>query len=268
MRGIAATRTYGPRTDVGLAAGAAGLGAHRATYLAAEPSSRRYLIEAVGLLLAGLMSLVGVVSGAAILTIFGITGVVLIGGRLLVDVLWLVYVRERNRGSRLDLYERGLVVRIGGAARAVRYDSTTLRRSIVEHANNPAPNQISHSYTVVDTVGTPVVLRQGIEHPDRWGPEIDQAISDAQLPSAAAALAAGGRLDFEYFWMTETAIGAGQRQALWADVTDISVHKGWVRVDVAGQPRPLESLPVSLIPNFTVFLTLAQRLRAAHAAGQ
>lgn len=211
------------------------------------------------------MTVFGFVSGVPVLAIVGVTGMLMIGGRLLWDLLWLAYIQGRNRRARLDLYERGLVVIVGGAARCVRYDTTTLRRSIVEHANAPAPEQVSHAYTLVDTLGEPIVLRQGIEHPEEWGPEIDRAITEAQLPRAARVLEAGGCLDFEHFWMTRAEIGAGERSQSWSQVTDIAIGSGWVSVGVAGQSAPLESLPVSLIPNFTIFRTLAERMRAEHA---
>ncbi|QBS44652.1 hypothetical protein DMB37_35785 [Nocardia sp. CS682] len=211
------------------------------------------------------MTAIGCLTGAAVVVIVGVTAVLMVGGRLLWDLLWVAYVRGRNRHVRLDLYERGLVVTVGGAARCVRYDTTTLRRTIVEHADSPAPSQVSHTYSLVDTVGAPIVLRHGIAQPQQWGPEIDRAITAAQLPLASRVLAAGGCVDFEYFWMTQAEIGAGERSEPWSLVSGIDVRHGWVSVEVSGGGRTLESLPVSLIPNFTVFRTLAERMRAEHA---
>ncbi|WP_194836649.1 DUF6585 family protein [Nocardia sp. XZ_19_369] len=252
------------RVDIDRVAAREDLGAHRSSYAAAQPVARRYVIEGAGTLCAGLLAAIGGVTGVAVVVIVGVTGVLMVGGRLLWDLLWLAYVHGRNRHVRLDLYERGLVVTVGGAARCVRYDTTTLRRTIIEHADSPVPGQVSYAYTLVDTTGAPIVLRHGIAQPEQWGPEIDRAITAAQLPRACAVLAAGGCLDFEYFWMTEAEIGAGERSEPWSLVSGIDVRHGWVSVEVARGGKPLESLPVSLIPNFTVFRTLAERMRAEH----
>ncbi|MFD6395236.1 DUF6585 family protein [Nocardia sp. NPDC060249] len=244
------------------AAARADLGRHRATYLAVEPSTRRLVIEAVGVLFFAVVTVIGFATGADILAILGLAIMGVVGGRLLFDLLRSGYVIIRNRTARLDLYEYGLIVIVRGTPRIIRYDTTTLKRSIVQLVNNPAPEQVSHSYTLTDSVGDLIVLRHTIAHPAEWGPAIDSAVTAAQLPRSIEVLGAGGRLDFEHFWMTSTRIGAGKRSAAWLQVTDVEVSRGWVRIHVAGQSAPLESLPVSLIPNFTVFLRLAERIRA------
>lgn len=253
------------RVEIGRIAALESLGSHRTTYAAAQPGIRRYVIESIGTLVAALVAMFGFASGVAVVAIVGVTGVLMVGGRLVWDLVWLLWIHGRNRRARLDLYERGLVVIVGGSARCVRYDTTTLRRNIVEHADSPAANQVSYAYTLVDTVGDPIVLRHGIERPEEWGPQIDQAITAAQLPGAVEVLEAGECLDFEYFWMTRDEIGAGERSELWSHVTGIALSAGWVSVGVVGESAPLESLPVSLIPNFTLFRTLAERMRAEHA---
>lgn len=252
------------RNAVAGAAAQADLGRHRATYTAAEPSMRRPAIEALGVVLGTAVTVTGFAIGADILGILGLTVVGMVGGRLLFDLLRLGYVNSRNHNARLSLYEHGLIVIVRGAPRTIRYDTTTLKRNIVQLVSSPAPEQVSHAYTLTDVIGDPIVMRHAIAHPEKWGPAIDRAVTAAQLPRAISVLDAGGQLDFEHFWMTSTRIGSGKRSAAWLRVTDVVVSKGWVSIHVTGQSAPLESLPVSLIPNFTVFLTLAQRMRAKY----
>ncbi|WP_141691905.1 DUF6585 family protein [Nocardia brasiliensis] len=249
------------RAAIGLVAAQADLGPHRATYVAAEWDRRRSTIAGVGLLSAVLVVLLGIASGTAIVVIVGCTGTLLLGGLLLCDLLLRGYLHSRNGRVRMDLYERGLVALVRGAPRVVRYDSTVLRRSIAEHASNPAPHQISHRYTVTDTLGDPIVLRHTIAEPDEWGPAIDAFVTAAQLPEATRTLGSGAQLDFEHFWLTRTEIGAGGRAVPWSEVAEIAVRKGWVSVHLAGQARVLASIPVSLVPNFTIFWQLAERMR-------
>lgn len=248
------------RTSIARAAAQADLGQHSATYVAAKPSTRRPMIEAVVVLISGFVTVIGFSAGAEILGIIGLTVVLMVGGRLLFELLRMWFVNGRNRSARLDLYEHGLVAIVRGAPRIIRYGSTTLKRNIVQLVSNPAPEQVSYSYTLTDEVGVPIVLRHTVAHPEKWGAAIDRAVTAAQLPRATAVLDAGGRLDFEYFWMTAAEIGAGARSAAWSQVTAVEVSRGWVSIQVAGRSKPLESLPVSLIPNFTVFLKLAERM--------
>ncbi len=249
------------RDAIGRVAAQADLGSHRATYVAAEWDRRRSRLAGVGLLSAVLVVLLGIASGTAIVVIVASTGTLLFGALLLGDLLLRGYLHSRNRRVRMDLYEHGLVAFVRGAPRVVRYDSTMLRRSIVEHASNPASNQISHRYTVTDTLGDSVVLRHTIADPDEWGPAIDAFVTAAQLPEATRTLGSGGRLDFEHFWMTRTEIGAGGRSIPWSEVAEVAVRQGWVSVHIVGQARVLASLPVSLVPNFTIFWQLAERMR-------
>ncbi|ATL65733.1 DUF6585 family protein [Nocardia terpenica] len=162
-----------------------------------------------------------------------------------------------NRGTRLDLFERGLVVSRRGRVRVVRYDSTRLCRRVVRSAKDRVQHECSCDYTLIDTAGAPVRLQHGIERAAQWGPAVERAVTEAQLPAARAALAAGERLDFEHFWMTATELGVGDRSVPWSRVSQIGVVGGWLSVRVAGESQPLESLPISLIPNFAIFRALS-----------
>lgn len=176
---------------------------------------------------------------------------------------WLGLVGARNRGVRLDLYERGCVACCRGRVRAVRFDTTTLRRRVEHGVKNPVAHQISYRYTIYDTEGVPVVLRHGIECPGEWTSAIERGIVDAQLPGAQAALAAGERLEFDPLWLSATEIGSGAESAPWARVSELAVVGGWLSVKVRGRAQPLESLPIGLVPNYVVFRALAERSLAA-----
>ncbi|MBF6327549.1 DUF6585 family protein [Nocardia transvalensis] len=248
---------------IGAAADRERLGRHRATYRPVTPNPRRLIIEAAVTAVGVVAAVAGFVGGAVIVGILGATVAVMCGLRVLADLGWLGFVGVRNKGSRLDLYDNGLVASYRGQVRVVRYDSTTVRRKIVRLVDNPAPEQISYTYTIVDTTGTPIVLRGGIERPHEWGPAIERGIVDTQLPRARTVIEADGRVDFESFWLTATEIGAGRESVPWSEVAEIAVVGGWLSVRVAGRSQPLESLPVSLVPNYAVFRALTEWLRVA-----
>ncbi len=238
------------------------LGRQVAVYLPAVPDLRRHVVIGVVTAVGGGAAVVGFAVGVAALGIVGLAVALVCGVRLLIGLGWLGFVTARNAGTRLDLFERGLVITCRGRARVVRYDSTRVRRKIVQLAKNPGPQQISYTYTVTDVTGAPVTLRHGIGRPEQWGPMIERAVTEAQLPGAGAALDAGARLDFDRFWMSRDEIGAGRDAVAWSRVAGLEVVGGWLSVPVVGWSQPLESLPVSQIPNYPIFRELVDRMRA------
>ncbi|MBF6236819.1 DUF6585 family protein [Nocardia otitidiscaviarum] len=253
-------RTATVRGDSG-----AGLGAHRDTYVAVRPPTRRHALEVMGLMLCGTVAAIGAATGAAVLVIPGLAGALMLGVRLVCELTRSAYVHGRDRDTRLELYDGGCVAVVGGRARTIRYDSATVRRTVTEDADHHAPDRTARPYTVTDTGGDPIVLRHTIDRCEEWGTEIDRAVTAAQLPRALATLESGGRLDFAPFWMTSTEIGVEHRSVSWARVSGIVLHKGWISVRIRGESLPLESLPADLIGNFTLFRTVAERMRSATA---
>ena len=250
---------------VGAVAERQGLGRHCGTHRPGAIGARRPIVEGA-VTGAGVVTAVpSFAAGAAGLGILGTTVAVVCGVRCLADLGRMGFVGARHRGTRLDLYEHGFIASYRGQVRAVRYDTTTLRRKVVHAVKNPAAHQISYRYTVADTDGVPVVLRHGIERPQEWTLAIEQGILDAQLPAAQAALAAGGRLEFDPLWLSASEIGTGAEAVPWSQISELAVVGGWLSVRVRGRSEPLESLPLSLISNYVVFRTLAEHLHASAA---
>ncbi|MEU0503994.1 DUF6585 family protein [Nocardia sp. NPDC005998] len=249
------------------AAVGAGLGAHRASYLPVAPGWRRYrgmvIVTAVGwAVLLGSMA-----GGFVVGEIFAGVFAVMFSGRLLWDLVRLRYFEGRNRGSRLELFQRGFVVAFRGEVRAFRYDTTSVLQNIVRHNGYGTTIRITYAYTCTDVTGAKVVVRSGFERPEEWGPAIQQAVTDAQLPSTAAAIDAGQRLDFGDVWMTSGLVGSGGKSVAWSEIEEIRVRDGLVSLRVAGQWRALTTTPVRYVPNFFVFLALAQDLRRRNISG-
>ncbi|MFC5187179.1 DUF6585 family protein [Actinomadura harenae] len=167
----------------------------------------------------------------------------------------------RNEGARLDLFERGLTSAFGGGVRAVRYDNTNVLQNIVRYTRYGQTTRITYAYTLTDTAGRQVTLSGGFAHPEQWGPAIQQAVTDAQLPMAVTRLRAGERLDFGPLWLTPTAVGSGTKSVSWTEVDDVKVNSGVVSLRVTGKWLSLSTTSVSRIPNFFVFLALADHLR-------
>ncbi len=258
----AVREVLGELEAVSAVAGREGLGEYRSTYRPPVIDARRPIVEG-GLTGAGVVTTVGgFVGEMAAVGVLGATVAVVSGAGLLADLGWLRFASTRHRGIRLDLYEGGCVISEHGAIRAVRYDSTTVRRKIVHAVQNPAAHQVAYRYTLVDTAGAQVVLDRHLERSQEWGVAIEQGILGAQLPKVQAQLDAGGRLEFEPLWLSASEIGTATESVPWSRISELAVVGGWLSVRVSGHAEPLESLPLCVIPNYVVFRTLAQRLHA------
>ncbi|WP_433195554.1 DUF6585 family protein [Nocardia sp. CA-107356] len=246
---------------------APGLGRHRATYLPVAVRWRRYrtmgIVTAVGW---GLL-LVSVIGGFVVGQIFAGVFAVMFSARLLWDLGRLWHFEKRNRGSRLELYQHGLTVAFRGEVRVCRYDMTSVLQNIVRHTEYGSTTHISYAYTCVDITGAKVIVRSGFERSNEWGPAIQRAVTDAQLPRAAAALDAGQRLDFGDIWMTADLVGSGGKSMPWSRIEETRVRDGLVGLRVAGQWRALTTTPLRYVPNFFVFLALAEDLRRRNLSG-
>ncbi|MFJ8858151.1 DUF6585 family protein [Streptomyces sp. NPDC102451] len=214
---------------------------------------------------------------ALALFLAGRTGLAVIPfGLLLVSWISIGFERltsKRNQSFQLDLYEHGLTAALKNRVHAVRYDGTSVLQNSVRHTG--VAGYTEYEYTLTDIEGQQVVLRgrsDGVAqkgrfpHPKEWGDTIQQAVTEAQLPKAIARLKAGESLDFGRLWLTLDAVGSARDTAKWSQIQEIRVFDGFVKIKIAGQWRSLgntavTSITVSGIPNFFVFLALAERLR-------
>lgn len=161
-------------------------------------------------------------------------------------------------GARLDLYEQGLTAAVAGRIHVVRYDTTVVRRRRVL-----SPQGLARAHVLVDVAGERIVLRHGdFDRPEAWGPEIHQAVTDAQLPRALAALAEGARLVFGPVWITREEVGSRAASLRWAQVQRIEILNGSVAVRAAGRWQVWGTVAAG-IPNLCVLHALAERLAAA-----
>ncbi len=249
---------------IGDLAARSGLGRHQQTYLPRSPRTGGKIVLIV-LATAGVIA--AVVSFAVRQPVLGILAAIF--PIVLVPALIRAFRYTRSyEGARLDLYERGLVAALLGRLWAVRYDSTTVYQNIVRHMRNGHHIGTTYAYTLTDLAGTNFVVGDGISDPQQWGPAIQRAVTDAQLPQALAALQAGHRLVFGELGMTWYEVGSPRKSAPWTQVNQVSISDGRLSVDVAGRWFALTSAMVSDIPNFLIFEALATHLSRVHGGSR
>lgn len=270
------------------AAAADGLGEHRATFphkLYEAKAATLTLIAIWVVIAAGVVGLAGklaspqVPSVALLVPALAFLGAI---GWLIQTLRRLIasprhfmasfhYLRGRSvglgfKGAHLSLYEHGLVVQSGAHASVFRWDTVLVLQDIVRVTSSYAPGQVvTRRYHLTDPSGTMYRLTGGFLSPQQWGPAIQNAVTEAQLPGAWAAIKAGRTLTFGPIALSGANVTARGESVPWAQIQAIKVDRGFVSLKVAGRWRSLTTTPVNGIPNFFVFHELAELLRCAAA---
>ncbi|MGI5526652.1 DUF6585 family protein [Streptomyces syringium] len=102
-----------------------------------------------------------------------------------------------------------------------------------------------------------------IPHPEHWGPAIQDAVTETQLPMALAAVRRGETVSFGDISVSRDTVTAYGRSAPWDQIQQVTVEGGILSLNVADQRHPLTSKKVSQIPHFFVFHALAEHLRTS-----
>ncbi|GAA3194932.1 DUF6585 family protein [Actinocorallia longicatena] len=244
------------------AAERAGLGARHRMYEGAQPENGSPRSSLVAALVCALVAVVLFAAGSAFGLFFVLIAVIAV-------CLWAAELSTaaKNTHIRLHLHADGLVAVAKNRVHAVRYDSTGILQSSLRHTG--AGGYTDHTYKLTDVDGAQVMLqgREGEAATGRlaghqeWGRAIQENVTRAQLPKAVASLNSGGRVDFGKLWVTREEVGSARSTAQWNEIEELRVVQGFLKLKVAGKWRSVVHVAVAGIPNFFVFLTLADQLR-------
>ncbi|MCO6003375.1 hypothetical protein NE236_00085 [Actinoallomurus purpureus] len=238
------------------------LGGHRATYPAVLVSTTGLRVGGVVAAVAAVLALIGLATGVIVLVVLGAIFAVVLGYR----IVRLALLNRQKEGQQLHFFEHGLVcVGVGGRITVRRWDSTTVFQNTVRHYRNGAYTGTTYSYRLIGPAGDTLGLAGGFERPAEWGQAIQQAVTDAQLPGAAATIQAGGTLTFGDISINRETVGASGKSVPWSQIQEIRVKDGLVSLRVQGRWLSLTTTMVRSIPNFFVFYALAERLRLSAA---
>jgi hypothetical protein len=143
--------------------------------------------------------------------------------------------------------------------------SVTVYQDIVIRIVNGAQST-HYAYTLHGADGAKVTLLGDlIPKAAEWGHAIQNAVTDAQFPAAAAALQRGETLTFGNLSLNADGVVADGKTRPWRQVQKIDVQSGFVSINVQGKWLALSTTAVKQIPNVFVFLTVAEYLRSKAA---
>ncbi|MFH8570418.1 DUF6585 family protein [Streptomyces sp. NPDC017993] len=170
--------------------------------------------------------------------------------------------------ARLDLYEHGMTVAVRRRIHLIRYDTTSVFHKGARLPHDSAGAGPTRLYTLTDIEGKQVELYGELGDSDagEWVPEVQRAVTRAQLPRALAALDAGERLTFGDVWLTREEVGSGEVSARWPQVRQMETTYGTIRLNIDGNWHTLAPTAAT-IPNLFVFHTLVEHFRTGGVHG-
>ncbi|MFD7492237.1 DUF6585 family protein [Streptomyces sp. NPDC059832] len=174
---------------------------------------------------------------------------------------------RRQAAKRLHLFENGMIVhpQSGDGVVVIRWDSVRLYQDITQKIINGIPGPTEYAYSAVGPGRTGARITHFYEDPETWGPHMQQAILRAQGPAVLKSALDGETVGFGDLSLSRTGLTArGKGDLSWSEVQEIQVAAGRVRVMRTGGSGLWCGVAVSDIANLHVFLTVAERLSAAH----
>ncbi|MBW4720306.1 DUF6585 family protein [Saccharothrix obliqua] len=159
----------------------------------------------------------------------------------------------------------------GGGPRAFRWDDfTAVHRVATDTYVNGQHAFTGYVFRLVREDGTHVVFEGG-ERQDKplrndildLGPVLEEQVANRRLPIAVAEVNAGRPVEFGALTVTAAAVATPKGVVPWQDVDVLSIGGGHLFLGARGGTPA--TYPIGDIPNFPVFWTLAQNLRAHHA---
>jgi hypothetical protein len=238
------------------------LGAHRQTFLPA-PMSGDPVVRGCGLVASGLV-VVAIICAAA----GSLPGSAVVFGLALVPAAAAALRGRRNRrsrGTRLDLFERGLTIhRTGAEIVAFRWETVEVCQQVIPFQNSAAA-ATEYSLTLTDPAGNRAAFDDSMFAGAReWGPAIQSGVTAAQLPGVVADIDNEHAVRFGDITVSLAELSYAGTSYAWEEVQTIDARSGLVRIKVAG--RWISLVPVGSIPNFYIFNEVAERLRIAAAS--
>ncbi|MEU3597247.1 DUF6585 family protein [Streptomyces sp. NPDC006798] len=188
---------------------------------------------------------------------------------LVPGVLYFLWLRRfpnfsrKQAAKRLYLFEAGMIVRpqSGAGVSAFRWDSLKLRQDITRLYVDGIPTPVKYVYSAYATGFGGTEITEFYEHPETWGPLMQEAVLRAQGQTVLDTVRDGGTVDFGAFDVSAAGlVRAGTGRLAWSDVEEVGIGGGQVRIVRRGTPEPWAKAPANGITNLHLFLATAEIL--------
>ncbi|GAA2320795.1 hypothetical protein GCM10009853_093780 [Glycomyces scopariae] len=194
-------------------------------------------------------------------------------------VLNLAHMKRRSgAGDELHFFEHGLIIKGPKTLVSVfHWDDALVYQRLFHY---PQTGLTTYNYLLTDDANAPIAigdpkgaassalvnldgdladftLGAAFDRPDQWGPAIQSAITNAQLPNVLARITSGEKVRFGRLALTRHALVVEGTTIPWTDLQQITVKDGTAAFKSGGRFfRTREQ--VYAIPNFFVFKEAVQ----------
>jgi hypothetical protein len=198
------------------------------------------------------------------LLILGLATIIVLVGFWL---LWLLVrtpnVSRSQAARRVYLFEQGFIVaNRPDDVQVYRWDGIdTVYQKIVSQRTYGIETARTYLYTITSRDGRTAKLDQFWADIAELGPQINNRVSAALLPGSLAAVQRGQAVRFADLTVNAGGIAGRRKSVTWAEVKDVEISGGYVRVGVAGKFLPLSNTAAANISNLPLFFALVNRLR-------
>lgn len=184
----------------------------------------------------------------------------------------------KDSGVRVYEFESGLIrQKVGKPPQVFRWDriAEVLQGSIAHYVHG-AYSGTWFTYKITRDDGVSMTISGSYSDPtlrknadpdstssryEALGRSVVLKVSNIQLPRALETLNKGGSLTFGDITISVAGVHTKQNLVPWSEITEVKVDKGYVRIKRANKILALSKRPVAQIPNFPLFITLADALR-------
>ncbi len=175
-------------------------------------------------------------------------------------------VNRRRDAQRVYVFEGGLVHADGTLTEYPWPAIMSVQQKIVRQYVNGVYTGTRYLYTVTRNDGRVLKLTQFFDGIAQLGQGISEQVARVHLPHAVAAIQRGETVPFGDLGVHGSGLVSARHGLLpWAELEQVQVVQGYVRLRRAGKWLAWSNKPAADIPNLYVFLTLADQLQqAAH----
>jgi hypothetical protein len=210
------------------------------------------------------------------LTIIGLTIVALIADILLTVVIYnigyivyvlivlpIVIIIYCIRGLlacnlRVYLFQNGFIYAKGGRLDVVRWDQV---RYVWQRITRNRYGNTSHRYKIERNDGATFTLNSMLKNVGILGQNIQQAVTQVHLPQAIAAYNAGNTIPFGPLSISLQGLSNGKEILPWNQQQNLLLNRGYLLARRQGTNHNWAKVAVSRIPNYLVFIKLANYAR-------
>ncbi|HUY79004.1 MAG TPA: DUF6585 family protein [Ktedonobacterales bacterium] len=185
--------------------------------------------------------------------IFAVIGLI-----FLIIAAYLLVTSALNSRNKVQVFRDGLVVVRGAQSQAIPWNAiTAFYQRIVRTRQSFVITSMSYRFTIELADGKRYVFSQ-YKNVGRLGEILRQETTARQLPGARAAYQAGQTLTFGKMSLSQVGLSNGRETIPWGEVSGIQVANGAIIISRQGKRLAWASPLVPNVPNFVVFVTLAQ----------